>query len=97
MGGFGGPSGLVLVRLRPKPIGEILAAAIAGRRRRLVLAACHVGRAGEPNVEMIVVAVPRAHLVEPRAIWAGLFAERLLDRRVDEDPRDFRIEPRLAG
>ena len=53
--------------------------------RRLRLAGRAVRRTADADVEMVVVPPPRPDLFEPRAVGAGLAAQRHLDRRVDED------------
>src|SRR3974390_2021995 len=73
-----------------EPKVERMAAAVAGRRRVLRLAVRAVARTEETDVEMVVVAVPGPHLGEPCAVGAGVAAQRLLDRRVDEDALDVR-------
>ena len=50
-----------------------------------------VGRAVDAHVEMIVVPPIGPHLVQPGAVAAGLAAQRLLDRGVDEDALDLRV------
>ncbi len=74
-----------------EPVVEILAADLSRRHRILRLAVGAVGRTPDADVEMIVVPVPGPHLVQPAAVVAGLAAERLLDRRVDEDALDDRV------
>src|SRR5262249_3349470 len=72
-----------------EPLLEI-AATVAGRNRILRLAVGIVGWAFDPNVEVVVVAVHGAHLVEPSAVALGVTTECLLDRRVDKNPLHFR-------
>src|SRR5712691_765144 len=74
-----------------EPMVELLAAALVRGPRRLRLAFLVVGGAIEPDVEVIVVAPPRLHLVEPVAVAAGFAAQRLLDGRIDEDSGDLRV------
>src|SRR5262245_19123335 len=50
------------------PVGKLLAAAIVAWWLGLVLAIGAALGAGDPNVEMIVVAPDRAHLMQPGAI-----------------------------
>src|ERR1700731_755513 len=78
------PRDQVLGFLREPPV-EIGAAAIAGWRRRLVVALGIASRAGETNMEMIVVSPPRANAAQPGAVGPGLAAQRPLDARIDED------------
>ena len=40
-------------------------------------------------MEMVVMSPPGADPLQPRAIGAGLAAQRAFDRRVDEDARDL--------
>src|SRR6266481_2711741 len=69
-----------------KPVGELaFAAAFAAPLVRLSLAFAAAGRASHANVEVIIVAVPRAYLGKPAAVALGFAAQRLLDRGVDED------------
>src|SRR5690349_24984632 len=72
-----------------EPPVEILAAAITCRHWLLRLAVRAVRRAVDADMEMIVVLPILPHLVEPGAIVTGLAAERLLDRRIDEDALDL--------
>ena len=88
--GAGGGGGR-MQRRGGEPMVELLAAALARRPHRLPLAFVIVGRAVEPDVEMKVVSPPRLHLAEPGSVAAGVAAERLLDRRVDEDALDLRV------
>src|SRR5712675_1801255 len=74
-----------------KPPIELFAAAIARRRRRLVTAFRLAARAREPNMKMVIVAPPRPNLRQPRPVRARLTAQRLLDRRIDKDPRHRRL------
>src|SRR6516225_9381217 len=57
-----------------EPVGELLAAAIVRRSRRLRFAFRAVGRADEPNVEVKVMPPPRLHFAEPTAVAAGIAA-----------------------
>src|SRR3981081_3465883 len=58
-----------------EPVGEIAgAAALAGRRLRLALAWAAAGRASDADMEVIVMAVHRPHLVQPAAGALGLAA-----------------------
>src|SRR5439155_19390669 len=77
-------------RIAEPPI-EVLAAAFGFARRVLSFALRAVRLADHAHMEMVVVAPPRPHLVQEGAILAGLAAERLLDRRVDENALDLRI------
>src|ERR1700743_3689502 len=80
-----------------EPVGEIAGrAAFARARRRLRLALLAALRAGDADVEVIVVTPKRPHLGEPAAIALGLAAQRLLDRRVDEDALHPRLQWRVA-
>ena len=55
-----------MARLGGKPPGELLAAAVAGRRRGLIMAFRLACRAGQAQMEMRGVPPPRPDLVEPR-------------------------------
>src|SRR6185437_5844186 len=69
-----------------EPIGKVgRFAAFIFRWRRLRLALRRTGGAGDANMEMIIVAIHRPDLPEPAPIALGLAAQRLLDRRIDED------------
>src|ERR1700730_11031227 len=70
-----------------EPMVELLAAAVGGRARRLRLAFRILGRTVEADMEMIVVAHPWLHLVQPAMVFARFPAKRFLDRRVDEYAR----------
>src|SRR5712671_4208502 len=75
-----------------EPVGEIAgAAALAGRRLRLALARAAAGRASDADMEVIVMAVHRPHLVEPATVALGFAAQRFLDRGVDEDALHGRL------
>src|SRR5260370_5294505 len=75
-----------------EPVGEIgSAAGFAFLRLGLALAFAAAGRASDADMEMIIVAVHRAHLGEPAAIALGFAAQRFLDRGVDEDPLHARL------
>src|SRR5947208_16668136 len=76
-----------------EPIGEIsLAAAVARCRRRRLRRAIRVMRGTlDPDVEVIVVSIHRPDLRQPAAVAAGIAAQRLLDRGVDEDALDLGI------
>ena len=50
-------------------------------------------RTSDPNMEVIIVTIPRADLGEPAAVALGLAAQRLLDSGVDENA----LHPRLLG
>ena len=58
-----------------EPPIEFLTAAVAVRRRSLVLAQRLTRRASEADVEMVVMAPPRPHLAQPVAITAGFAAK----------------------
>jgi len=60
-----------------------MAAAVAFRHRRLVLAFVVIRRASEADVEVFGMAPPRPHFCEPAAIRSGFAAHRLLDRGID--------------
>src|SRR4249920_151248 len=68
-----------------EPVVEFLAAAVVRRPRRLRRAFRVVGRADQPNVEVIVVAPPRLYPAEPAAVAPGFAAQGLLDRRIHKD------------
>src|SRR5204862_6016195 len=74
-----------------EPVGEVAAAVARIGWRRLRLAAGITGRALDADVEVIVVTVHRPDLPQPAAVVAGIAAERLLDRGIDEDALDLRI------
>src|SRR4029077_16695908 len=78
------PRGQVLGFLSEPPV-EIGTAAVARRRRSLVVAFGLAARAGEPDVDMVVVSPPWADALQPSAIGAGLAAQRALDGGIDED------------
>src|SRR5439155_20495663 len=67
------------VRLRGEPPIELLAAAVARRRKGLIAAFRLAVRAGEANVEMVVVAPPCADFDQPVPVGTGLAAQRALD------------------
>src|SRR5438270_357549 len=48
-------------------------------------------RARKPDMKMVIVAPPRPNLRQPRPVRACFTTERLLDCRVDKDPRDSRL------
>src|SRR5205085_10891838 len=83
------PRRQVLGLLGEPPV-EIGAAAIAERHWPLIMAFGVAARAGEPDMEMIIVSPPRANAFQPGAIGAGLAAQGALDGRVDEDALDLR-------
>src|SRR5215471_14051831 len=74
-----------------EPVIELRAAAIVRRPRLLRRALGTVGGADDPHVEVIVVPPPRLDLVQPMAVAAGVAAQRLLDRGIDEDAGDLRV------
>src|SRR6266481_1395943 len=75
-----------------EPVGELaFAAAFAVPLVRLAFAFAAARRASHANVEVIIVAVPRAYLGKPAAVALGLAAQRLLDRGVDEDALHGRL------
>src|ERR1700678_12066 len=85
-----GQPGARMQRLVGKPPGERLVAAVARRDRVLRLAAGIAGGAFDADMEMVIVPPIGAHLVHPGLAPRGL-AERLLDRRIDEDALDLRL------
>ena len=85
------------IRSRARRVAENLLRGQAKPVRRLLLATGSVTcRAVQSDMEMVVVALPRADLAEPRRVdhprlvALGL-AQYALDRRIDEDPRHGRI------
>src|ERR1700760_3003724 len=75
-----------------EPVREIGRRTVLARvRRRLRLALVAARGTGDADMEMIVVAPERPHLGEPAAIALGFAAQRLLDRRIDEDALDPRL------
>src|SRR6516165_2933392 len=74
-----------------EPVIELVAAAIALIRRRLWLAIGTVRRTSDADVEVFGMAVPRPNFLQPIAIRAGLAAQRLLDRGIDENACHRRI------
>src|SRR5262245_2773806 len=72
-----------------EPPVEVLATAVARGHRRLSLALRTVGRALDANVEVIVVLPIWPYLAQPRAVVAGLAAQRLLDGGIHEDTVDL--------
>src|SRR4051794_30475987 len=74
-----------------EPPIEILAASFSIARRLLSFALGASWLAHDAHVEMIIVPPPGAHLVQEGAIISGLAAQRLLDRRIDEDALDLGI------
>src|ERR1700761_2430119 len=78
-------------RLRCEPPGKFLAAAVARRRRRLIMAFGLSGRAYESHMEMIIMAPPRPDFGQPGAVSPCLTAQFALDRRIDKNPRDLRL------
>src|SRR6185369_8835893 len=69
-----------------EPVGQIgRLATVASRWFRLALASGGAGRTFDADMEVIVVAVHRPHLVEPAAVALGFAAQRFLDRGVDKD------------
>ena len=89
--GSGGWGWRRVKRFVGKPPIELFAAAIARRRRCLVMAFRLAARARKPNMKMVIVAPPRPNLRQPRPVRACLTAQRPLDRRVDKDPCHFRL------
>src|SRR5215218_1094951 len=64
-----------------EPVGEVAgAAAFAFSRIGLAFAFAGAGRTFDADMEVIVVAVHRPHLVQPAAITLSLAAQRLFDR-----------------
>src|SRR6266849_3743066 len=76
-----------------EPMVEVSAAAALARRRRfLVLAFGTVRRTVNADVEMIIVSPPRSHFAQPRAVAAaGIATQGSLDGWIDEDAADLRI------
>src|SRR5689334_6147186 len=74
-----------------EPVIELVTAAIALSGRRLWLAIGTVRRTSDADVEVLGMAVPWPHFLQPIAIRAGLAAQRLLDRGIDEDAGHRRI------
>src|SRR5262249_10198064 len=70
---------------------ELLATAVALRPHGLRRAYRIVGRAVEADMKVPVVPPPGLHLAQPRPVAAGTATESLLDRRIDEYPRDVRV------
>jgi hypothetical protein len=83
---------LVALRLRGRvePPGELVATVARGQGR-LRLARRAVGRAGEPRVEVVVMAPPRTDLAQPGAIGGRGLAQRALQDRMHEQAIDPRI------
>ena len=80
-----------------EPIGQIgRLAAFARRWFRLALAPGGAGRTFDADMEVIVVAVHRPHLMEPAAVALGFAAQRFLDRGIDEDALHARFLRRRA-
>src|SRR5207247_9095714 len=74
-----------------EPIGQIAGAAtFAGRWFGLALASA-ARRTFDADMEVIVVAVHRPHLMKPTAVAPGFAAQRFLDRGVDEDALHARL------
>ena len=77
-------------RVRHPP--DRVLAAVAGRDRRGIDTAGLAARAVQADVEVVVMAPPRADLAQPVGIAAGRgLAERELDRGGDEDALDARV------
>src|ERR1700756_5104780 len=64
---------------------KLVAAAIALIGRRLWFAIGTVRRTSNADVEVLGMAIPWPHFLQPIPIRAGLAAQRLLDRGIDED------------
>src|SRR5467141_3634345 len=80
-----------------EPIGQIgRLAAFARRWFRLALASAGAGRTFDADMEVVVVAVHRPHVMEPAAVALGFAAQRLLDRGIDEDALHARFLRRRA-
>src|SRR5215470_6049926 len=75
-----------------EPVDEFLATALVLGHRRLVLAVGVASRAARADVLMIVVLIPGSHLVQPGAIGASILAQFLLDRGINKNPFDSRID-----
>src|ERR1700730_9630593 len=80
------------MRLRSEPPSELLATAVARRRKGLTAAFRLAVRTGEANMKMVVVAPPRPDVGQPVPVGTRLAAQRALDRRGDE----YACDPRLA-
>src|SRR5262245_21649562 len=74
-----------------EPRIEIVGTAVACARRGCRLALRAARRTGELDMKVLGVTVPGTHLEEPGAISAGLAAQCLLDRGIDQDANDRRI------
>src|SRR5712671_4251417 len=69
-----------------EPIGQIAGAATVARRWfGLALASDGARRTFDADMEVVVMAVHRPHLMEPAAVALGFTAQRFLDRGIDED------------
>src|ERR1700677_4675994 len=84
------------VRFR-EPVIEFMPTAVLRTRWRLRLTTLAIGGTIDTDVEMIIVPPPRPHLGEPAAIRTGLAAQRLLDRRIDENALNVRVFGRGAN
>src|SRR5215813_12891282 len=78
-------------RLSCEPPIELLAAAVARLRGRLVAARRLPRGTGEADMEVVVVPPPRPDLGEPAAVRTRLMAQLPLDRRVDKNARHLRL------
>src|ERR1700730_2448843 len=78
-------------RLFLEPEVELSTAAVAWERWGWRLAFRTVCRTGDLNMKMLGVTIPGTYLVKPGVISSGLTAQRLLDRRIDQDADDYRI------
>src|SRR5262245_36491926 len=74
-----------------EPKVEIVTAAVACARRGRRLAFRTARRTGDLDMKVLGVTIPGTHLEKPSAISAGLAAECLLDRGIDQDADDRRI------
>lgn len=93
-GGSGG--GVFFTGGRPgfrwfEPALQLRSAAIAGRRRRLILALQTSRRATQSDVHMSAMLEPWTDFTQPLAVAARVRAQLLFNRRVDEDAGNFAI------
>ncbi len=91
MGGFGFASGFEprVEHFVPEPPRKRGIAAVAGADGLLRYAGRFALGAGDPDVEVIVVAPHGPDLGHPAPVAGGFPAHRLLDRRIDEDALDL--------
>src|SRR5438105_1437581 len=89
--GSGGLGWRRVKRFIGKPPIELSTATLA-RRRRCLAAAFRVAIwAREPDMKMVIVAPPRPNLRQPCPVQTRLTAQRLLDGRIDKNPRNGRL------